>query len=125
MKKYFTSLFTVETEFTKKWIARFTILIFMVILFYLFLSQELLLLHISKGLSNTICKMLFENYGSVVKVCITGYAVTFIGSMIKAFMAKQQEEANKVKLQLAQEQYDEIDITEVDDTEDEEEKEDE
>jgi len=121
MKKYFASLFTVETEFTKKWISRFTILIFIVILFYLFLSQELVLLHISKGLSNTICKMLFENYGSVVKVCITGYAVTFIGSMIKAFMAKQQEEANKVKLQLAQEQHDEIDMIEENEEENEDE----
>lgn len=117
MWKYIKSYFTIETEFTKKWIARFTILISLVIMFYLFLSQELLFLHLTKGLSNSVCKMIFKDYGAVVKVCITGYSITFVGSMIKAFMAKQQEEANKLKLQLNMEQLDDVDITEDDDTE--------
>lgn len=100
MIKYIKSWFSIETEFTKKWIARFTILVSVVVLFYVVLSQELLFLHLTKGLSKNICKIFFDAYSSVVKVCITGYSVTFIGSMIKAFMAKQQEEANKTKLAL-------------------------
>ena len=34
-------------------------------------------------------------------MAITGYAVTFIGAMAKAFMAKQQEESNKLKIKLS------------------------
>lgn len=102
MWKYLCSWFSIETEFTKKWIARFTILISIIMLFYVFLSQELLFLHLTKGLSKALCEMMFNNYSAVVKVCVTGYAVTFVGSMAKAFMSKQQEEANKIKLQLQQ-----------------------
>lgn len=100
MKKLFGKLFKGESEFTKKWIARFTIIIFTLLLFYIILAEELLLCHFKLGLSYNMCKMLFSNYGEVVKVAITGYSVTFIGSMAKAFMAKQAEEANKVKLQI-------------------------
>lgn len=110
MWNYIKSWFTIETEFTKKWIARFTILISIVILFYIILSQELLFLHIHNGLSKNICNLIFKDYGAVVKVCITGYSVTFVGSMIKAFMAKQQEEANKLKLQLSQEESETCEI---------------
>ena len=96
IKKFFQG----ENEFTKKWIARFTIVIFIVLLFLLVLAEEILFFHFTKGLSVDMSKMLFTTYASVVKVAITGYSVTFIGSMAKAFMAKQAEEANKLKLQI-------------------------
>ena len=101
MKNLLKKLFNGESEFTKKWIARFTKVIFALLLFYLILSQELLFFHLTKGLSKSICQIFFSQYSAVVKVAITGYAVTFIGAMAKAFMAKQQEESNKLKLKLS------------------------
>jgi polyferredoxin len=103
MKKIFNLLFkNQEQEFTKKWISRFTLIVFILLLFYIVLSQELLYFHFTKGLSNQMCKLLFTQYSSVVKVLITGYSVTFISSMAKAFMAKQQEEANRTKIAIKQ-----------------------
>ena len=99
MKNLLKKLFNGESEFTKKWIARFTKVIFALLLFYIILSQELLLFHLTKGLSKSICQIFFSQYSAVVKVAITGYAVTFIGA--KAFMAKQQEESNKLKIKLS------------------------
>jgi len=120
MIKYIKSWFSIETEFTKKWIARFTILVSVVVLFYVVLSQELLFLHLTRGLSKSICKIFFDAYSSVVKVCITGYSVTFIGSMVKAFMAKQQEEANKTKLILQNRKKEEEEEEDEEEDEDEE-----
>lgn len=47
-----------------------------------------------------MCSMLFNNYTTFSVVLITGYAVTFIGQMGKAFLAKQNEENIKLKKQL-------------------------
>ena len=101
MKNLLKKLFNGESEFTKKWIARFTKVIFALLLFYIILSQELLFFHLAKGLSKSICQIFFSQYSAVVNVAITGYAVTFIGAMAKAFMAKQQEESNKLKIKLS------------------------
>jgi predicted membrane protein len=102
MKKWLKNLFSYETEFTKKWIARFTIVVFILLLFYIILSQELLFFHFKLGLSTKMCKIFFCAYTEVMKVLITGYAVTFIASMAKAFLAKQQEEKNKLAKKLAE-----------------------
>lgn len=96
IKTWFKSLFEVESEFTKKWMAKFTKVVFVMLIFYLFFSQELLLLHFKAGLSRQMCKVFFECYTSVTKTLVTGYAVTFISSMGKAFLAKQQAEKNKL-----------------------------
>lgn len=115
MKNWLKNLFSYETEFTKKWMARFTIVVFVLLLFYIALSQELLLFHFKLGLSREMCKIFFEQYTGVVKVLITGYAVTFISSMGKAFFAKQQEEKNKLAKDLAEldcEYYEEEDVEE-------------
>lgn len=101
MKNLLKNLFSYETEFTKKWIARFTLVIFTLLLFYIVLSQELLLFHFKLNLSKEMCKIFFSEYTEVMKVLITGYAVTFIASMAKAFLAKQQEEKNKLSKELA------------------------
>ena len=69
IKKFFQG----ENEFTKKWIARFTIVIFIVLLFLLVLAEEILFFHFTKGLSFNMSKMLLTTYASVVKVAITGY----------------------------------------------------
>lgn len=102
MKKWLKNLFSYETEFTKKWIARFTIVVFTLLLFYIVLSQELLFFHFKLDLSTKMCKIFFSEYTEVMKVLITGYAVTFIASMAKAFLAKQQEEKNKLTKELAE-----------------------
>ena len=102
MKNIFKAIFSRDTEFTKKWIARFTIIVFILLLFYIVLSQELLLFHFKLGLSREMCKIFFNAYTGVVKVLITGYAVTFIASMAKAFFAKQQEEKNRLAKDLAE-----------------------
>jgi len=126
MKKWLKNLFSYETEFTKKWIARFTIVVFILLLFYIVLSQELLFFHFKLGLSTKMCKIFFCAYTEVMKVLITGYAVTFIASMAKAFLAKQQEEKNKLTKELAEcEEDEDIDIEEDDDIEDYEYEEDE
>lgn len=105
MKKFLSFLFSGETEFTKRWMAKFTRVVFVLLLFYIVLSQELLLFHFKLGLSREMCKMFFESYTGVVKVLITGYAVTFISSMGKAFLAKRQEEKNKLTKELAEMDY--------------------
>jgi predicted membrane protein len=126
MKNWLKNLFSYETEFTKKWIARFTIVVFILLLFYIVLSQELLLFHFKLGLSKEMCKIFFGAYTQVMKVLITGYAVTFIASMAKAFLAKQQEEKNKLTKKLAEcEEYEEdeedVDVEDYEYEEDEEE----
>lgn len=102
MKKWLKNLFSFESEFTKKWMARFTLVVFVLLLFYIVFGQELLFFHFKFGLSRNMCKIFFEAYTGVVKVLITGYAVTFISSMGKAFFAKQQEEKNKLTKELAE-----------------------
>lgn len=101
IKLLLSSIFRKETEYTKKWMARFTVIVFTLLLFYPFLSQELLYLHLTYGLDAGLCKAFFSNYTKFVVVLITGYAVTFIGQMGKAFMAKKEEENNKLKKQLS------------------------
>lgn len=100
IKRFIKYVFTHENEFTKKWIARFTIIVFFLLLLYAGLSQELLLFHFTKGLSYRMCHMLFSNYTTFAVALITGYAVTFVGQMGKAFLAKQNEENIKLKKQL-------------------------
>lgn len=106
-----------KTEFTKKWIARFTVVVFVLLLFYPILCEELLYFHFRSGLSTNLIKIVFSQYTSFAKVLVTGYAVVFITQMGKAFLSKQQEEANKVKLKL-QDKFDgcecEIEETEED-----------
>lgn len=100
IKKFFESFFSHENEYTKKWMARFTVIVFILLIFYPLLSQELLLFHFHNGLSHKMCFMLFANYTKFAVVLITGYSVTFLGQMGKAFMAKQNEENIKLKKQL-------------------------
>ena len=99
-KRIIRSIFIKETEYTKKWMARFTVIVFLLLLFYPILSQELLLYHTHYNLSYKMCNLLFANYTSFAKVLITGYSVTFLGQMGKAFMAKQNEENIKLKKKL-------------------------
>lgn len=105
MKEWLREFFKGETEFTKKWMARFTRVVFVLLLFYIVFSQELLLFHFKLGLSREMCKIFFECYTGVMKVLITGYAVTFISSMGKAFLAKQQEEKNRLERDLTEMAY--------------------
>mgnify|MGYP004721283343 CR=1 FL=1 len=77
--------------------ARFTIIVFILLLFYPVLSQELLLFHFKLGLSYRMCNLFFDCYTGFAKVLITGYAVTFLGQMGKAFLAKMNEEKIKLK----------------------------
>ena len=100
--KLFNRLFGWEEEFTKRWMARFTRVVFILLFFYLFLSQELLYFHISKGLSYKMCKMLYENYTKLAVVCISAYAVTFVSSMAKAYFAKKNSENNDLTMNLAE-----------------------
>lgn len=101
IKKFFQFIFLHENEYTKKWMARFTVIVFILLIFYPFLSQELLLFHFHYGLSYKMCSMLFSNYTKFAMVLITGYSVTFLGQMGKAFLAKQNEENIKLKKQLS------------------------
>lgn len=117
MKEWFKNLFSYETEFTKKWMARFTIVVFILLIFYIVFSQELLLFHFKLGLSREMCKIFFNAYTGVVKILITGYAVTFISSMGKAYLAKQQEEKNKLTKELAEMGYEDSEDCELDEDE--------
>lgn len=92
IKKFINLVFRGETEYTKKWIARFTRVVFILLLFYPFFSQELLYFHFENGLENGIIKFMFEQYSDFAKVLITGYATVFITSMAKSFLGKQNEE---------------------------------
>ena len=100
--KWFNHLFGWEEEFTKRWMARFTRVVFILLFFYLFLSQELLYFHFTRGLSYKMCKMLYDNYTKLAVVCITAYAVTFVGSMAKAYLAKRNESNNDLAFNLAE-----------------------
>lgn len=100
LKKFLKFIFSKENEYTKKWMARFTIVVFILLLFYPFLSQELLLFHFKNGLSKQMCTMMFTQYTKFVCVLITGYAVTFLGQMGKAYLAKQNEENLKLQREL-------------------------
>lgn len=92
IKKFINFVFPRETEYTKKWIARFTWIVFILLLFYPFLSQELLYLHFENELENGVIKFMFEQYSDFAKVLVTGYATVFITSMAKAFLGKHEEE---------------------------------
>lgn len=100
--KWFNYLFGWEEEFTKKWMARFTKVVFVLLFFYLFLTEELLYFHFTRGLSYKMCKMLYDNYTKLAVVCITAYAVTFVGSMAKAYLAKRNSENNDLTFNLAE-----------------------
>lgn len=126
--KWFNYLFGWEEEFTKRWMARFTKVVFILLFFYLFLSQELLYFHFTRGLSFKMCKMLYDNYTKLAVVCITAYAVTFVGSMAKAYLAKRNESNNDLAFNLAElgldgdEDESDVDVdvdTDVEDDEDE------
>lgn len=72
-----------------------TISVLTIVLTIIPLSLLLLLLHIKLGLSYRMCKMMFEAYTSLCKICVSAYSVAFIGYMGKAFLAKREEEKNK------------------------------
>jgi len=75
-----------------------------------------------------MCKMLYDNYTKLAVVCITAYAVTFVGSMAKAYLAKRNESNNDLAFNLAElgldgdEDESDVDVdvdTDVEDDEDE------
>lgn len=86
-----------EKEYTKKWMAIFTLSVLALLLFTIPLILLLLILHIKLGLSREMCKIFVTYYLSFDKVLITAYAVTFITQMGKAFLAKREEEKNRLK----------------------------
>lgn len=100
IKKFIKYIFNHENEYTKKWMARFSCLVLFLLLFYPIFGEELLYFHIKLNLSAKQCKMFFSQYTKFAIVLITGYAVTFLGQMTKAYMAKQSEENIKLKKQL-------------------------
>lgn len=109
MKSFMKSLLGNDTtEFTKKWMARFTTAVLSLLLFTIPLMLVLLVLHIKWGLSRQMCNIVIKYYISLDKVLITAYSVTFIGQMGKAFLAKREEEKNKLRAENSAESEEEI-----------------
>ncbi len=100
LQKVITLCFNKETEFTKKWMAKFTKIVFFLLIFYCFLSQELLIFYHFNIINIKIIIIIFNDYTKFALVLITGYAVSFIGQMGKAFLSKQNEENNKLKREI-------------------------
>lgn len=86
-----------ETEYSKRWISRFTSAILIEILFNLILFPALLFSHLHFGLSFRMCRLFWEKYLAFSTICVSAYAITWVGYMGKAFLAKREEE--KIKLQ--------------------------
>lgn len=86
-----------ETEYSKRWMSRFTSAILLEILFNLILFPTLLFSHLHFGLSFRMCRLFWEKYLAFSTVCVSAYAITWVGYMGKAFLAKREEE--KMKLQ--------------------------
>lgn len=95
MKQFIKSLLGNDTnEYTKKWMSRFTTVVLLLLVFIPFLYILLIALHLKCGLSRQMTDVCLKYYMSFAKVLITAYAVTFIGQMGKAFLAKREEEKN-------------------------------
>ncbi len=99
-----------ETEFSKRWLSRVTAAVLVVFLFVIPLVAALLWLHIRYGLSRRMCQVVFDTYTDLLKVVVSGYFVAFIGYMGKAFLAKREEEKNRLNYQKESDQ----DETEID-----------
>lgn len=100
VSRIFTKIFGGESEFAKRWMARTTVGILVTLLFIIPLIFMLLLLHIKIGLSYRMSKMVLESYCDLCKICVSAYFVAFVGYMGKAFLAKKEEEANKLKKEI-------------------------
>lgn len=89
-----------EQEYSKKWMSRFTTAVLFAILFSIPLFFSLTGCHLHFGLSYRMCRLFWEKYLSFSGICITAYAVSWLGYMGKAFLAKREEENIKLKRKL-------------------------
>lgn len=97
IKKLIKWILASDGEFTKKWIRRLLELYSIMIVFYIFGFQELIILHIKYGLSLKLCSVFVESLTKVV-ICVLGTCtVSFGGYMWKAYNGKREEENVKLK----------------------------
>ncbi len=93
-----------EQEYSKKWMSRFTTAVLFAILFSIPLFFSLIGCHLHFGLSYRMCRVFWEKYISFSEICITAYAVSWLGYMGKAFLAKREEENIKLQYTLRSEE---------------------
>lgn len=93
-----------EQEYSKKWMSRFTTAVLFAILFSIPLFFSLTGCHLHFGLSYRMCRLFWEKYISFSGICITAYAVSWLGYMGKAFLAKREEESIKLQYTLSSEE---------------------
>ena len=90
-----------EKEYSKKWMSRFTTAVLCAILFSIPLFFSLTGCHLHFGLSYRMCRLFWEKYISFSGICITAYAVSWLGYMGKAFLSKKEEENIKLQYSLS------------------------
>lgn len=86
-----------ETEYSKRWMSRFTSAVLFAVLFSILLFFTLAFCHLHFGLSFRMCQLFWNKYMTFSSLCISAYAVTWLGYMGKAFLAKREEEKMKLK----------------------------
>lgn len=100
LKNIIKYLIGYETEYTKREMALFTRTVLLLLLFNIPLFIILYVSYLIFGMSGTVIKIFWTNYLGFCKILITGYSVTFIGQMGKAYMSKKSEEENKLQQKL-------------------------
>ena len=89
-----------DSEYTKREMGLFTRTVLILLIFNIPLFCILYYTHMRYGLSANLVKIFWTNYLGFCKILISGYSVTFIGQMGKAYLSKKEEENVKLKRQL-------------------------
>ena len=86
-----------DTEYTKREMSLFTRVVLLLLIFVMVLFLALFVGHFKFGLNANMIKIFWQNYLTFARWLITAYSVTWIGQMGKAFLAKREEERNKLQ----------------------------
>lgn len=100
VKNFLKFILGYENEYTKREMSVFSRVVLILLLFIIPVFCILYVTHMKFGLSYRMCKMFWDSYLGFAKILITGFAVTFIAQMGKAFLSKREEENNKLTKKL-------------------------
>ena len=109
MKKILKYLLGYESEYTKREMSIFTRVVMFLLIFITILFVVLFVAYMKFDLDSSVIKIFGTQYLGFAKVLITGYSVAWIGQMGKAYLAKYQEEKNKLRTKELDYQYESMD----------------